>query len=259
MSKKMTYDEWLAKTTEKHGDRYIYDSKTKESFNGSHSKVFIFCKKHGYFEIEARKHVNNGYGCNKCAIEYRAKNNMLSLKEFIDKARKVHGDKYEYTDYLGTKTPTPIFCKKHGIFFQLPNDHLSGKGCPYCNESHLEKEVKLQLDNLNIKYEHKKHFNWLGKQEIDFFIPEINLGIECQGKQHFGYGGWNDKYDFYKQIKLDEQKNNLLSKNNITLIYFIDKKISKINYPDFYKNNKCFIEINEIIKYVKNYYNTNMD
>ena len=259
MSKKMEYNEWLSKATNKFGDKYIYDDKTKESFKDSHSKVMIFCKKHGYFSIEARRHINEGYGCNKCAIEYRAKNNMLSLDEFIKKAKLIHGDKYEYIDYLGTKTPSPIICKKHGIFYQNPNDHLSGKGCPLCNESHLEKELKSQLDNLNIKYEYRKHFDWLGKQEIDFFIPKINLGIECQGKQHFRLGGWGNKYDFEKQIFLDEQKNSLMHKNGIQLVYFIDKKVPELNYPEFYKQNKKFTEINEIIEYVKNCYNRIMD
>lgn len=259
MSKKMTYEEWLLKATDKFGDKYIYDDKTKESFNGSHSKVMIFCKRHGYFSIEARRHINEGYGCNKCAVEYRAKNNMLSLNEFIEKARKIHGDRYEYIDYLGTKTRSPIICKKHGLFYQAPNDHLSGKGCPFCNESHLEKNVKMELDKLNIDYEYRKHFNWLGKQEIDFFITEINLGIECQGKQHFKLGGWSNKYDFEKQIILDEKKSNLAFKNNIQLIYLIDEKIPEISYPDFYKNNKCFTNINEIIEYVKNCYNKRLD
>ena len=30
---------------------------------------------------------------------------------------------------------------------------------------------------------------WLGKQSIDFFLPQYNIAIECQGKQHFGFGG----------------------------------------------------------------------
>ena len=60
-----------------------------------------------------------------------------------------------------------------------------------------------------------------------------NIAIECQGKQHFGIGGWTDKYDFDLQLKRDEVKYNLCKKQGIYLI--------RIKY----KNNR---------KYVKNWY-----
>lgn len=250
--KKMEYNDWLEKAKSKHGDKYIYNELTKEAFNGSHSKVPILCRKHGIFYIEARRHINEGYGCNKCAIENRAEKNKLSFKEFVEKARKIHGEQYEYIEYLGAKTPSKILCKKHGIFHQLPNDHLSGKGCPFCRLSHLEREIKIALETHDIKYDYRKHFEWLGKQEIDFFLPEYNIGIECQGKQHFGFGGWSDKYDHSKQISLDETKNRLAFENKIDLVYFIDKTIVDKFYPDFYKKEKCFMDKDELINYIKN-------
>ena len=259
MSKKLNYEDFLKKAFDKHADKYIYNSETELAFNGSHSIIPVICKKHGVFNVEVRRHINEGYGCNKCAIEYRAKNNMLTLEEFVKKAKKIHGDKYEYISYLGTKMPSPIVCKEHGIFYQCPNDHLSGKGCPLCNESHLEREIKNILNENSIKYEYRKHFNWLGKQEVDLYLSDYNIAIECQGKQHFGFGGWSKKYDFKKQIVLDKLKNKLCKENNINLIYFIDKKISKINYPSFYNMDKCFTNKEEILDYVKNYNNRVVD
>ena len=49
-------------------------------------------------------------------------------------AQQVHGDKYAYhlADYQGNKTKLTIYCKEHGPFDQVPNSHLSGRGCPKC-------------------------------------------------------------------------------------------------------------------------------
>ena len=56
-------------------------------------------------------------------------------EEFIEKARKVHGDEYDYSkvEYKNNKTKVCIICPKHGEFWQKPNSHLSsGQGCPKC-------------------------------------------------------------------------------------------------------------------------------
>ena len=55
--------------------------------------------------------------------------------EFIDDARKVHGDKYDYSKvvYKGTHEKVCIICPKHGEFWQEPNNHISRRSnCPKC-------------------------------------------------------------------------------------------------------------------------------
>jgi hypothetical protein len=58
----------------------------------------------------------------------------LTTKEFIAKAKKVHGDRYDYstTKYVNTRTVIDICCDEHGIFQQTPSNHLSGQNCPIC-------------------------------------------------------------------------------------------------------------------------------
>ena len=60
------------------------------------------------------------------------KNKNLTKESFIEEARKVHGDKYDYSkvDYVDAHTPITIICPNHGEFEQTPNSHLSGHGCP---------------------------------------------------------------------------------------------------------------------------------
>jgi len=57
-----------------------------------------------------------------------------TTEEFINKAKKIHGDKYDYSlvDYINSKTKIKIICKKHGIFEQKCVCHTLGQGCPKC-------------------------------------------------------------------------------------------------------------------------------
>ena len=61
---------------------------------------------------------------------------MIPLKndDFIKKAREVHGDKYDYSkvEYVNNHINVCIICPKHGEFWQVPNSHLNGNGCPAC-------------------------------------------------------------------------------------------------------------------------------
>lgn len=250
MSKKMTYDEFLSKAILKHGGKFSYDKVDKNTFNGSHSIITVTCPKHGDFSIMAKNHLL--YDCNKCSYEKRALNFRSNTKEFINKARKVHGDKYDYSkvEYItAKKDKVCIICPKHGEFWMLPNDHLNGKGCLLCSESHLEREVRLSLEKYGIDYEKNKHFKWLNKMEIDFYLPKHNIGIECQGKQHFGLGGWSKRYDFEKTFESDKMKNNLCNENNVIIYYLLDKEnINLLENFEIYNETNSFTDINILIE-----------
>ena len=53
---------------------------------------------------------------------------------FIEKAKQIHGDKYDYSkvNYINNRTKICIICPIHGEFWQRPYSHLQGKGCIYC-------------------------------------------------------------------------------------------------------------------------------
>ena len=54
---------------------------------------------------------------------------------FIEKAKKIHGNIYDYSlvNYINNHTKIKIICE-HGIFEQTPKKHLFGQGCKKCNE-----------------------------------------------------------------------------------------------------------------------------
>lgn len=60
-----------------------------------------------------------------------------TIKEFIEKARSIHGEKYDYSKvyYVNAHVKVCIICPVHGEFWQKPNNHTNGQGCLCC---HLE-------------------------------------------------------------------------------------------------------------------------
>lgn len=205
----------------------------------SHTKVELICPIHSKFEI-APYHLLGGHGCKKCGQDL-AHNKQRKTKEiFIKDAIKVHENKYDYSkvEYINRDTNVCIICPEHGEFWQTPNSHLSGNGCPECNNSKLEQEIRILLTNNNIKYNHKKKFNWLGKQHLDFYIPEKRIAIECQGIQHFEpvdfFGG---KEGFINRLERDKRKKKLCEENNVSLLYY-----STFEYDGVYNDKELLIK-----------------
>jgi len=58
-----------------------------------------------------------------------------SIKDLINDFKNVHSDRYDYSlvEYKNNKTKVKIICNKHGVFEQIPSDHLNGSGCKKCS------------------------------------------------------------------------------------------------------------------------------
>ena len=137
----LTTEEFIEKARLIHGDKYDY---SLVDHKGCKTKVKIICPKHGVFEQTPADHLNQKQGCFKCGVEKR----FLTKSEFIEKAKLIHGDKYDYSlsVYVDYKTKTKIICPKHGIFYKTPSAHIHGKeGCRACwkdeNTLNLEKFI----------------------------------------------------------------------------------------------------------------------
>lgn len=79
-----------------------------------------------------------------CVINGRRKMKKLTTEDFIEKAKKAHGNKYCYdkSAYINATTPLIITCPIHGDFHQTPNSHLSGRGCPKCSNNNVKKTTE---------------------------------------------------------------------------------------------------------------------
>lgn len=141
--KNKTTDDFIIESKQIHGD--IYDYSLVEYINCK-LKVKIICKEHGIFEQNPSNHLQGKNGCVLCVNEILSVIQKDSLSEFILKSKNVHGLKYDYSlvEYVKSNVKVNIVCKEHGTFYQKPNNHLSGKGCPKCSKVFMDLNYFIQ-------------------------------------------------------------------------------------------------------------------
>jgi hypothetical protein len=219
--KKLTLNEFIEKSNNIHKYKYDY---SQVKYKKNNIKVKIICNKHGIFEQTPSAHINNNQGCPKCANLLKSQLMLSSDNEFIEKAKNIHKNKYNYSQikYINSHKKINIICNKHGVFEQLPYNHLNGKGCPICNTSKGENNISEILDRYNIKYETQKTFKDCKYKYVlrfDFYLPDYNICIEYNGIQHYKpikYFGGIKKYNVNEErFKIKE---NFCNNNNIKLI-----------------------------------------
>lgn len=230
-----TYHKWTTKSFVDacnyiHGSRYIYD---KTEYVRRDKKVIITCPVHGDFEQTSGNHLY-GYGCPVCAGV-----NKLTPEIFIAKAKKVHGDKYDYSLVAGdisSHQKVSIICPEHGVFQQTPTGHLSGKGCLKCT---VKKREETNIKRYGVK-------NVMS-------LPETLEKIKATTKKKYGADyAMQDKTLSSKHFEV-KRKNGTLNTSSVEEhVKGFDDFESQYNkdarYPylcDFYdKDRDLFIEVN---------------
>jgi superfamily II DNA or RNA helicase len=132
----MDTEYFIEKARKTHGSKYDY---SKTVYLKKEDKVTIICPEHGEFEQNSTSHIS-GANCPHCA------GSIVNVDIFINNAKKIHGDKYDYSrvDYTRAIDKVFITCPRHGEFEQTPNSHLNGTGCPVCGTGFI-KSYKLKL------------------------------------------------------------------------------------------------------------------
>ncbi|EDK7779825.1 hypothetical protein CKS97_20175 [Salmonella enterica subsp. enterica serovar Java] len=157
--RKLNTGDFIQRAREIHGCKYNYDLVV---YVGYESKICIICHEHGWFWQTPGNHLH-GQGCPKCAVNKRKEKLSKERDIFIKQAKMIHHERYIYmcVDYLNTHSKVCIVCPKHGIFWQSPNKHLSGRCCPKCSninkankrrgkvEDFIMKAKKIHGDNYN--------------------------------------------------------------------------------------------------------------
>jgi hypothetical protein len=187
---KAVLTDFIEKANLKFGNLYDY-SLVRDTPNLS-SKVKIICPIHGVFE-KFRGHHLKGQGCKKCSCEKKSKAHLSNTTEFVQKAKEIWGDFYDYSkvEYKTARERVTVICPHHGEFYVSPNHHLGGGGCQRCSSfSHGERLILSALEERGVEYEKEKTFPGLtGKAgrsyRFDFYLPLQNAIIEYHGKQHF--------------------------------------------------------------------------
>lgn len=180
----------------KHGELYNYD---RVVYVTSQANVLIGCNSHGFFLMTPNRHLS-GQGCPECG-KIRKLETFKKMKEeceqtVFDRAKEVHGDKYEYSkfEYVNINTKSTVICKEHGEFQQSMNKLIYRKqGCPECAKlktiSTFESDFMDILGELKLEYVHQHRFEYLvlpnRKYSYDFYLPVCNLLVELHGPQHY--------------------------------------------------------------------------
>jgi hypothetical protein len=172
---KITKEEFIMRSNCVHGEgTYNY---SKVEYKKAIEKVCIICKIHGEFYQRPNDH-SKGYGCSKCALD-KCRSSSI---EFITKASLIHsGGEYDYTKtkYINSLIKVCISCKLHGDFYQRPQDHLKGHGCPICANIDTAKNLtstKQDFIDKSIIIHGKNMYDY---SKVEYVSSQIKVCIIC--------------------------------------------------------------------------------
>jgi very-short-patch-repair endonuclease len=216
---KLTTELFINKANVIHNNLYNY---SKVNYINADTPITIICNDHGEFQQIPDFHINRKCGCPKCS-----NNVKLNLIEFIEKANKIHNDKYDYSkvNYTNNRNNIVIICIQHGEFTQIPFVHLLSHGCPSCiNKTEFKLYTTLQKMYPTIKRQYK--VDWCKNKlylPFDFVIEELKIIIELDGEQHFKQiSNWTSPE---VQIEKDKFKTNCANNNGFSVIRILQNDV----------------------------------
>ena len=235
----------------------------KGYIGSSSTHVLLKCKKCGEINKFSYKYlINNNIKCKFCETSYKFSNEE-AVNIVTNKCKSLN---YTFLGFLtkngrynGKKTYLILQCNKCGHTWQtttFANFKQNTIKCMNCTNSwKMEKEIESLLRTENIEYiEHcrNNHLPWLTNKislSLDFFLPKYNIGIECQGRQHFepvsDFGGENA---FNENLERDKKKLSLCKENGLKLLYYdSEHKHKEFLGEKVYNNEK------EILKEITSY------
>ncbi len=176
MPARLTLEKFLEKAKRVHGDEYDY---SLVEYKNNSTKVKIICKEHGVFEQKPNTHVDSKNGCPVCRYIKSAKSNGDDIDSFLEKARKLHGDKYDYSlvEYVKSQVKIKIICPVHGVFEQRPQDHLRFE----CNKCAYEKDTERKKGTTKdfIIKANKVHEDKYDYSLVEYVNSKTNVKIIC--------------------------------------------------------------------------------
>jgi len=173
-----TTEEWVEKAKEVHENKYDY---SKAEYINTNTNVIIICKVHGEFEQTPNCHTSQKQGCSKCGDESSSKKRSYKVEEWIEKAKEVHENKYDYSkvEYDNSKTDVIIICKVHGEFEQNPSGHIQGHGCSKCGDESgsLKRRYKVEEWIEKAKEVHGNNYDY---SKVDYDNSKTDVIIKCK-------------------------------------------------------------------------------
>jgi very-short-patch-repair endonuclease len=207
---------------------------------------------------------NGDIECKEC----NRVNSLNNYKRNFEDVQSNRSIKYTYPnidkEFVNGNTKIPIEChvkgpndEEHGMFWQTPANHSTGQGCPKCQESRNERHIGELLRKNKIEFEKEKNYPELGNQKFDFYLPEYNVLIEYDGKQHFeptfGKSEYTRQLNYNILYESDNIKDEFVKTNNYGLgMIRIPHTLKEGQYDKLLENKLKVIEKNKI-EYIGDY------
>lgn len=243
---RLAAENFIKRAKELYGDRYDYseavyvNAKTKIKITDNETKEVFY--------VLPNNHLRRS--------SYRT-NRIRTTERFVKRAREVYRDRYDYskTVFKQIKIKVEIICRKHGSFFQAPENHLNKGGCPKCAGRGLSQEERIELFQ-------KAHGDKYDYSLVNYVSPHDKIKIICKkcGKifeqtpnAHLSH------LQGYPKCAMENKKSKgcvlieeYLQKNNISfLTEYRIKEINKMSYDYFIKDYNLLIEYDGSQRYYK--------
>ena len=201
----LTTEEFIRRAVEIHGNQYDY---SKVIYTGCNDKVEIICPKHGSFMQSLRLHIHRKNGCLECS-KSKAKRELIPKEVFLERAKEIHGEKYDYSDINYTSysnDPITIRCPRHGEFtLNRTYLHITNKnGCPKCavraDTAHF---IKTATEKHGDRYSYDLSIYETIDTPLIIGCPEHGQQLITPG-EHYRVGCWFCKRNRSQDIWLDE-------------------------------------------------------
>lgn len=189
---KNAFDVKRART--KHGDTYDY---SKVAWVNSKTKVEIICPEHGSFWQSPDKHYSQS-GCPVCGRRRSTEGRKTDTIKFVEKARAVHGDTYDYSRviYIDSESSVEIICLEHGAFWQRAANHINGRGCKKCADIKTGTVQALSPEEFFAKarathgdaYDYSRAIYLGSKYKVEIVCPTHGLFWQKADNHLFGQG-----------------------------------------------------------------------
>ena len=204
-------------------------------------KIEFKCNIHNEVYIKEIKQIILGFHCNSCLLEKSRKN--LQIK-FIEKAKKLHGGKYDYSEVYYKKSENSkvkIFCKKcNDYFYQSPNQHLKTQGCQKCAWKKNGQDKANNTDTIKNKLI-EKHGDKFEYDFTEYKGTHSKISIYCKKHDKWYYQSFWEHYKGYGCPDCALELKAIKRRKNIPIILSIQELIDYCN--KLYNNNFDYSEI----------------
>lgn len=220
-----------ANNIKKTHEEYVYEVLSINSnievlgqYINSNTPILHRCKKHNIEWTITPYDVLHGKGCQQCGNEKIGEKFRKSHEQYIEEIKIINPDICVIGTYVNTQTPILHKCLKDGYIWETTPSNIlyGGCGCPQCNESSGERQIRQWLERHNIIYDFQKTFDNCRDIKLlpfDFYLPNFNVIIEYDHKQHFEpikYFGGQKTFEYTQ--KHDKIKDEYCKNNGISLL-----------------------------------------